>query len=121
MIIGIVGSRRRNSNNDKELIKQELLKILSEYPNSKICSGGATRGGDKFAEELASEYKLETLIYKADWNKNGKIAGFMRNTTIAAESDILIACVHESRTGGTEDTIRKFQKFHPDGKVVLVE
>lgn len=120
MIVGIVGSRRRNSSSDKELIKQELLKILFENSDVKICSGGATRGGDKFAEELAKEFKLEIIIFPADWNKNGKIAGFMRNTTIAAESDILIACVAEDRKGGTEDTIKKFKKMHPDGKLILV-
>jgi hypothetical protein len=120
MIIGIVGTRRRNSLYDKEQIKKELLKILEEYSDVKICSGGCSRGGDYFAEELAKEFKLEIKIYKADWNQYGKGAGFMRNTDIARDSDILIACVLEDRTGGTEDTIKKFKKFHPDGELILV-
>jgi hypothetical protein len=121
MIIGIVGTRRRNSLYDKEQIKKELLKILEEYSDVKICSGGCSRGGDYFAEELSKEFKLEIKIYKADWHKFGKAAGFIRNTDIARESDILIACVAPDRKGGAEDTIKKFKKFHPDGKVVLVE
>jgi hypothetical protein len=120
MIVGIVGSRRRNSMTDKELIKQELLKILKEYSVVKICSGGCSRGGDYFAEELSKEFKLEIKIYKADWNQHGKGAGFIRNTDIARDSDVLIACVSSDRTGGTEDTIKKFKKFHPDGELILV-
>lgn len=113
MIVGIVGSRRRNSMTDKELIKQELLKILEEYSVVKICSGGCSRGGDYFAEELSKEFKLEITIYKANWDKYGKAAGFIRNTDIAKESDILITCRSSDFTGGTEDTIKKFKKFHP--------
>ena len=75
MIVGIVGSRRRNSMTDKELIKQELLKILEEYSVVKICSGGCSRGGDYFAEELSKEFKLEITIYKANWDKYGKKLG----------------------------------------------
>lgn len=116
--IGIVGSRRRNTKEDYQKVYDAFDKNYSE--GDIIISGGCPKGGDNFAEQIAERYDIPITIYKADWNKNGKIAGFMRNTTIAAESDILIACIHESRTGGTEDTIKKFKKFHPDGKVVLI-
>lgn len=120
MIIGIIGSRRRNSEKDKKLIKEKLELILSNEKDITICSGGCSKGGDKFAEELASEFKLKKKIFKADWNIYGKGAGFLRNTDIAKESDILIACVADDRKGGTEDTIKKFKKFHPDGELILV-
>ena len=122
MIIGIIGSRRRNTENDKISIQKALLNLL--YDNDKnditICSGGCSKGGDKFAEELATMYKLKKLIYKADWNNKGKAAGFIRNTYIAESSDVLIACVSSDRTGGTEDTIKKFKKMKPYGMVILV-
>jgi len=50
----------------------------------------------------------------------GRIAGFKRNTTIAQESDILIACRSLDMTGGTEDTIRKFKKLKPDNEIIFV-
>jgi len=122
MIIGIIGSRRRNETSDKQLIETKLINLINDYgvENLKICSGGCPKGGDKFAEELALKYRIPKIIYKADWNKNGRIAGFIRNTYIAETSDILIACVASDRKGGTEDTIKKFKKMKPNGEIVLV-
>ena len=80
-----------------------------------------SKSGDRFAELIADAYNVPITIHKADWKKNGRGAGFVRNTDIARDSDVLIACIAEDRKGGTEDTIKKFKKFHPDGKVVLVE
>lgn len=116
--IGIVGSRRRNTEKDLKKVNDAFLNNYLE--GDEIISGGCSKGGDRFAEKLSESYKVPIKIYKADWNKFGKVAGFMRNTDIAKESDILIACVSEDRTGGTEDTIKKFKKFHPDGKIILV-
>jgi len=122
MIIGIIGTRRRNTINDKSLIEKELIKLINEFgkDNITICSGGCEKGGDKFGEELGLSYNLPMIIYKPDWKKYGKIAGFLRNTLIASDSDILIACVSEDRTGGTEDTIKKFNKIHPNSEPILV-
>lgn len=128
MKIGIIGSRRRNTEQDLHKVTEEFLKLKSEIKEDvSIISGGASKGGDRFAEIIACLYKIPINIYYAEWEKyrdpeGMKInpAGFIRNINIARESDILIACVHESRTGGTEDTIKKFKKFHPEGKIILV-
>lgn len=116
--IGIIGSRRRNSIQDYAEIKNHFLNTLSPKGDT-IISGGCPKGGDRFAEILAKTYSIPITIYKANWKKYGKSAGFIRNTDIAKESDILIACVAPDRTGGTENTIKKFKKFHPDGKIYL--
>jgi hypothetical protein len=115
--IGIVGSRRRNETSDQIKVHHAFLKEREE--GDIIVSGGCWKGGDKFAEIIAKHSRTPILIYYANWNL-GKHAGFLRNTDIAKKSDVLIACVAEDRTGGTEDTIKKFKKFHPDGKVILV-
>jgi hypothetical protein len=120
MKIGIIGSRRRNTEEDLKLTTETFHKLQKEYPDATIVSGGATKGGDHFAEIIACLDKVPIEIFYADWQQFGRIAGFMRNTDIAKESNILVACVHQSRTGGTEDTIKKFKKFHPDGKIILV-
>ena len=116
--IGIIGSRRRDEEEDFQKVSDEFL--LNYLKGDSIISGGCPKGGDRFAERLAKLYRVPIKIYHADWKKYGKPAGPIRNTDIAKESDILIACVSSDRTGGTEDTIKKFKKFHPDGKVVLV-
>lgn len=104
--IGIVGSRRRNTQTDLLKVEKALLEVYEE--GDQIVSGGCPQGADIFAEYLAKKHQIPILIYYAQWNKLGKAAGFIRNTDIAAEADVLIACVAEDRTGGTEDTIKKF-------------
>jgi hypothetical protein len=72
------------------------------------------------AEFIAEEYEIPIFIYYAQWKKEGKWAGLLRNTTIADLSNILIACVAKDRTGGTEDTIRKFLKHKSEKELYLV-
>jgi hypothetical protein len=127
MNVGIIGSRRRNTILDKELIREQLLKIIKNNSDIVIISGGCPQGGDRFAEELASEYKIPTKIFYPDksklpFNPNRwdytKIF-YDRNTLVAEASDLLIACVSKDRKGGTEDTIKKYLKFKKD-KIILV-
>lgn len=119
--IGIIGTRRRDNKDSFEKVKKAFLSIYEE--GDAIVSGGCPKGGDRFAEDIAEELNLpddKLIIFKADWNKYGKPAGFIRNTDIAKTSDILIACVAPDRTGGTEDTIEKYVKFHPEGTLILI-
>ena len=108
-IIGIIGTRRRNSDKDFKLTKQQFLKIYN--PNDTICSGFYPKGGDRFAVILAEEFNIKTLWFPAEWKKHGRAAGFIKNNDIAKNSDILIAVVSNDRTGGTEDTIKKYLKL----------
>jgi hypothetical protein len=104
--IGIIGTRRRDSERDFQIVRNEFIKHY--HPGDRICSGLCPLGGDRFAVILAEEFGTPTLWFAADWDTHGKIAGFIRNTNIARESKIIIACVADDRKGGTEDTIKKF-------------
>ncbi|KKM21234.1 hypothetical protein LCGC14_1637410 [marine sediment metagenome] len=104
--IGIVGSRRRDEYRDYKKIKDAFDDIYEE--DDWIVSGGCPEGGDRFAEDIAKNRGIPILIFYPNWNKYRKGAGFVRNTFIAEESDVLIACVAKDRKGGTEDTIKKF-------------
>ena len=115
MIIGIIGSRRRNNEEDYNLVLKAWRKISA--PHDTLVSGGCPQGGDAFAERIAQECSIPIKIHKANWNLYGRYAGFQRNGLIAKDADILIACVAEDRTGGTEDTINKFFKL---GKTKLI-
>jgi hypothetical protein len=115
--IGIIGTRRRDTEVDYELVLSEFQNI---YENGdRIVSGGCPKGGDNFAECIAKNYQIPIMIHYAQWNKYGPPAGFIRNADIAKDADVLIACVHPDRCGGTEDTIRKFEKLDK-GEVILV-
>jgi hypothetical protein len=107
-IIGIVGSRRRSTQEDFGLVRDAFIKVYQ--PGDAIVSGGCPVGGDRFAEDIASDMQIPITIYNAAWKIYGRSAGHKRNTFIAADADVLIACVAYDRTGGTEDTIRKYSK-----------
>ena len=114
-VIGVVGTRKRDGPKD-------FLKVFKKFKSlykkgDSICSGLCPEGGDRFAVIIADIYKLpkkKRLWFPADWEKYGNSAGFIRNTPIAETSDIIIACVAKNRKGGTEDTIKKWKKFHKD-------
>lgn len=117
-VIGIVGSRRRDTDMDKQATWAALADIYEE--GDTLVSGGCSQGGDRFCEEIGRDCDIPVLIHVAQWAKLGRSAGFTRNTYIARDADILIAVVAPDRKGGTEDTVRKFTKFHPKGLVILV-
>jgi len=115
--IGIVGSRRRNTTKDLIRVEDAFFDVYED--GDTIVSGGCPKGGDRFAEIIASQHEIPILVHKPDWSI-GRHAGFSRNTNIAEDSDVLIACVSGDRTGGTEDTVYKFRGFYPEGRVILV-
>ena len=126
--IGIIGSRKRN---DHVTYLQILAAFQAHYEEGDwIVSGGCPEGGDAFAEEIAKDHGIPILIFYPNWKKFARGAGFVRNSDIAHHSDMIIASVHRSRKGGTEDTLAKFKKkFGPvldegeyliDHRIVLV-
>lgn len=122
--VGVVGSRRRNQRSDFYIVRSEMIQCIEKYTKDNIVfvSGGCPKGADNFAEQVAEQFKIPMIIHKPDKNKldkdlvkrNAKVAyaiiNFDRNTLIAEDSDILIACVAHNRKGGTEDTIKKYIK-----------
>lgn len=127
MKLGIVGSRRRSSLSDKNLILdyvQEQLILFSDQLS--IISGGCSSGADLFAEEICSSLGLSITIHypnkfllDARAQKHEYVALlFKRNEKIAIDCDILLALPTKDRTGGTENTIKHAERLGK--KVVLL-
>jgi hypothetical protein len=116
-VIGIVGSRRRDSEADYKAVTKAFSKVYQE--GDTIVSGGCPKGGDRFAEVLAERLNVPIKIYRADWVRYRRSAGFQRNTDIAQDADVLIACVAPDRKGGTEDTVKKYRKLRKQ-RLILV-
>lgn len=119
--IGIVGTRRRDSKEAYDKVHDKYLDLceIELIKPIHIISGGAYHGADRFAVIIAREYGHPITIYFPNWEL-GMNAGFFRNTLIAKDSEILIACVWHDRTGGTEDTIRKFVKLKGEKNLHIV-
>jgi predicted Rossmann fold nucleotide-binding protein DprA/Smf involved in DNA uptake len=113
-VIGIVGTRRRDTDEDNNLTWLKFLEIYEK--GDTIVSGGCPKGGDRFAEIIAKMYDIPIKIHKAEWSKYGRGAGMVRNTYIAQDADVILAVVALDRKGGTEDTIKKALKL---GKKVI--
>src|SRR3990167_1839762 len=123
--IGIVGSRRRDRPEDKELIRQAMSHLINKDKNViiSLVSGGCKTGADHFAEELSNELRLSISIHYPDRSKMKDDSKyeyvkqlFARNTLIANEADILLAC-WDGKSSGTLDTINKSRQL---GKQVVL-
>ena len=139
MIIGIVGSRKRNSDGDfgRLIVKLRQLERETKREIKKIITGDCDEGGDKFARDIADMFGYEIDVKKIKDPETGEEMDFKnhrwfeyftmcsifydRNEEIAKEPlDYLIALVAPDRTGGTENTIKHFKKYHKDWKDKLI-
>lgn len=87
MKIGVIGSRFFDN---YSLVKQKLDYIYQDIDITLIVSGGAI-GADTFGEKWADENGIEKMIFKPEWKKYGKKAGFIRNKDIVLNSDRIVA------------------------------
>ena len=87
------------------------MKQVEEYVNSlpegtTVVSGGA-RGVDTVAEEAASKRGLQVEVFKADWERYGKIAGMIRNRTMLSTltKDDKVVAFWDGHSHGTNHSI----------------
>lgn len=111
MKIGIVGSRNFNQ---YSLVKEVMDDYIAEVDT--VVSGGA-KGADTLGELWAKENDIATLIFKPDWNKFGKRAGFIRNQDIVKNSDLVVA-FWDGQSKGTKSSIDLCVKFGIPVKVI---
>ena len=95
--IAVIGSR--NYSNYPQFRKIMIRLIQSIQDEITIISGGAN-GADSLAEQFANEFSYPIKIFKAEWDKYGKSAGYKRNYTIWENSSLGIA-FWDGRSKGT--------------------
>lgn len=101
MNVGVIGSRTFT---DYGLLERTLKRINI----TKIISGYAD-GADKLADQYAKKFNIPIRNYLPDWSKYGLNAGFIRNTDIVNDSDLIVA-FHDGISSGTADSIEKAKK-----------
>jgi|TARA_R100001530_G_scaffold136032_1_gene114948 predicted polyphosphate/ATP-dependent NAD kinase len=106
MKILVCGGRAYGLTLDEEnAILDRLLEIHINRPITKVITGGA-KGVDTVAIKWAKQNQIPLMVYEADWNKNGKAAGPIRNARmLACETIDLVVAFPGGK--GTEDMVHK--------------
>lgn len=130
MKLAIIGGRDFT---DKFKLFREVKELMQEYPEINTIVSGGAQGADSYGEQFALENKIHCIIFQAKWddlvtkpyniryNKFGKpynaLAGFVRNTQIIKESDIVIA-YWDGKSPGTKDSLDKAKSL---GKIIIIK
>lgn len=72
----VVGSRNFN---DYTKMRTYLDKMLSGHKDKVVIVSGGAKGADYLAERYANERNYPLIVMKAEWDKWGKSAGYVRN------------------------------------------
>jgi hypothetical protein len=105
----VAGSRGFN---DYQLLSKVLFEIGDKYENASLVSGCA-KGADALAIQFANEHNIQIYKYPADWNTHGKAAGYIRNTEMANDSNVLVA-FWDGQSRGTKHMIDTMHKQNKD-------
>jgi len=78
---------------DYTLLQRECNHLLSEKQRTHniVVVSGTARGADTLGERYARERGFQLRRFPADWDKDGKKAGMLRNYRMADNADALIA------------------------------
>lgn len=94
--LGIVGHGKEKFTAETEKkAKQNIHYLFDEFEPGLVISGGSPMGGvDIWAEELAKERGIETLIFKPKIHRWDAAGGYKeRNLKIANNSDVVAVIV----------------------------
>lgn len=107
IVLAVVGSRNAcdYATFETKLKKHIALLEAQGYVISLIVSGEAP-GIDSMAIDFCAWNKYDYRGIPADWDGNGKAAGFIRNSEIVLAANVVIA-FWDKQSPGTKDTIDK--------------
>jgi uncharacterized phage-like protein YoqJ len=107
MKIAVVGSRDFYCKNFVKEKVDNLCEHLCTMTNPLTIISGGARGVDTWAEEVADTWDglgVEKKIFKAEWEKFGKRAGYIRNELMIKEATNVIA-FWDGKSKGTKHSI----------------
>lgn len=102
LTLGIIGSRKFT---DWERFQVEMLRLPFDWGKVALIISGGIEGPVTMGELFADRHHIKTKL--------------VRNSEIAAESDI-IAAFWDGRRGGTQDTIIKAKIFKKPTIIIYV-
>lgn len=116
MKLGIIGSRTFT---DYDLFLSVVSRLVEGWSRiDEIVSGGAN-GADSLASRYAGYFGIKMTVIKPDWKTHGRAAGFLRNTQIVEQSDMIVA-FWDGKSAGTKDSIDKAKVLKRPTLIVYV-
>src|SRR3989304_4633353 len=94
---------------DLNLVRN-VIKKMHERESIEVIIEGECRGADKFGRIVAEELGIPVLPFPANWAKEGKAAGHIRNQKMIDEGrPTLILAFHPSidQSRGTADMLKR--------------
>lgn len=82
----------------------------------EVVSGGA-KGADSLGERFATEVSVKIIKFPADWDSNGKAAGYIRNKEMSKYANALVA-FWDGKSKGTKNMIDLAKKEELQIRVV---
>lgn len=99
MIVLVTGSRDWD---DADTIESAILSFTYKYGRANTIIHGGASGADKISGSIALALGYGERVYRADWNKYGKRAGYIRNKQMVdLRPDICLAFIRNNSRGAT--------------------
>lgn len=99
----VCGSR---SGVDRQRVSAELSRLHAKKPITVLVHGNCPTGADEAADSWALRKRVHVTRFSADWNKEGRAAGPLRNARMASAGGDLCVAFWDGKSPGTLDMIR---------------
>ena len=86
----------------------EMMSVMLKGEDVTIIEGGA-KGVDTLARLYAIERKIPYEEHPADWDKNGRAAGYIRNVEMVKEADVALI-LWDGKSKGTAHAMKICEK-----------
>lgn len=102
---------------DEKLMNDAMYQMATTRGFPRLIVHGGAKGADALAGKLASELDIPVKVYPADWHKDGKAAGPIRNSRMLKEEqpDLVVAFPGGR---GTADMVAKATRALVDTYIV---
>ena len=99
---------------DRKRVFDHIELVSKTIKITEVVSGKCPTGVDKFGEEWAASKGIPVKPFPADWKKNGRAAGPIRNRQMAEYADLLIVVT----TGDSKGSFNMIDEMNKLGKPV---
>lgn len=92
--------------NDYQMLVRELTTLAEGTYADRAISivSGVARGADALGARFAKEHGVKLYEFPAEWDRYGKLAGFIRNEQMGNFADALLA-FWDGKSSGTKNMI----------------